>query len=84
MIKSNRYKLSSIDLMDTLDNWDSLMNFRVHLIACGGTALTLLKIKDSTKDIDFIVPEENEYQKMNFTKKSGQGYEKGRSCLQFE
>jgi hypothetical protein len=50
--------------MDTLDNWDSLMNFRVHLIACGGTALTLLKIKDSTKDIDFIVPEENEYQRL--------------------
>jgi hypothetical protein len=50
--------------MDTLDNWDRLMNFRVHLIACGGTALTLLKIKDSTKDIDFIVPEENEYQRL--------------------
>jgi hypothetical protein len=50
--------------MDTLDNWDSLMTFRVHLIACGGTALTLLKIKDSTKVIDFIVPEENEHQRL--------------------
>jgi hypothetical protein len=50
--------------MDTLDNWDALMNFRVHLIACGGTAMTLLKIKDSTKDIDFIVPKENEYQRL--------------------
>lgn len=64
MNRFNGYRLSSIDLMDTLDNWDSLMNFRVHLIACGGTALTLLKIKDSTKDIDFIVPEENEYQRL--------------------
>ena len=64
MKRSIRYILSGIDLMDTLDNWNSLMNFRVHLIACGGTALTLLKIKDSTKDIDFIVPEENEYQKL--------------------
>ena len=64
MNRFSRYRLSSIDLMDTLDNWDSLMNFRVHLIACGGTALTLLKIKDSTKDIDFIVPEENEYQRL--------------------
>jgi hypothetical protein len=63
--------------MDTLDNWDSLMNFRVHLIACGGTALTLLKIKDSTKDIDFIVPEENEYQRlMKFLKHLNYG-EKG-------
>ena len=64
MNRSSHYRLSNIDLMDTLDNWDSLMNFRVHLIACGGTALTLLKIKDSTKDIDFIMPEENEYQRL--------------------
>jgi len=64
MNRFNRYRLTGIDLMDTLDNWDSLMNFRVHLIACGGTALTLLKIKESTKDIDFIVPEENEYQRL--------------------
>ena len=64
MNRFSRYRLSSIDLMDTLDNWDSLMNFRIHLIACGGTALTLLKIKESTKDIDFIVPEENEYQRL--------------------
>lgn len=77
MNRSSRYRLSGIDLMDTLDNWDSLMNFRVHLIACGGTALTLLKIKDSTKDIDFIVPEENEYQRlMKFLKHLNYG-EKG-------
>jgi len=30
------------------------MNFRVHLIACGGTALTLLNIKESTKDITLL------------------------------
>jgi hypothetical protein len=40
------------------------MNFRVRLIACGGTALTLLYIKDSTKDIDFMVPEANEYHRL--------------------
>ena len=49
--------------MSTLDNWNSLMNFKVHLIACGGTAMTLLDIKDSTKDIDFVVPKENEYKR---------------------
>ena len=64
MKHSNRYRLSGIDLLDTLDNWDSLMNFRVRLIACGGTALTLLNIKDSTKDIDLIVPEANEYDRL--------------------
>jgi hypothetical protein len=64
MVRSNRYRISGIDLLDTLENWDSLMNFRVRLIACGGTALTLLNIKESTKDIDLIVPEKNEFDKL--------------------
>jgi hypothetical protein len=61
---SIRYRLSANDLLDTLDNWNSLMNFRVRLIACGGTALTLLKIKDSTRDIDFTVPMHKEYDRL--------------------
>lgn len=60
----NRYRLSVEDLLATLDNWDSLMNFRVRLIGCGGTALSLLKIKDSTKDIDFTVPVVREYERL--------------------
>jgi hypothetical protein len=64
MVRSKRYRIKGIDLLDTLENWDSLMNFRVRLIACGGTALTLLNIKESTKDIDLIVPEKNEYDKL--------------------
>ena len=63
MARKNLYRIDSAELLDTLDNWESLMNFRVHLIACGGTALTLLNIKSSTKDIDFIVPETNEYER---------------------
>ncbi len=64
MEAADQYRFSDGDLLDTLDNWDSLMNFRVRLIACGGTALTLLKIKSSTKDIDFIVPAEKQYYKL--------------------
>ena len=64
MAPPNRYRLSDQDLLATLDNWNSLMNFRVRLIACGGTALTLLKIKDSTKDIDFTVPVAREYERL--------------------
>jgi len=64
MVRSKRYRISGIDLLDTLENWDSLMNFRIRLIACGGTALTLLNIKESTKDIDLIVPVKNEYDKL--------------------
>ena len=33
----------------------------MRLIACGGTALTLLDLKASTKDIDFIVPDNKEH-----------------------
>jgi len=40
------------------------MNFKVRLIACGGTALTLLNIKESTKDVDFVVPVQTEYKKL--------------------
>ena len=61
---SIKYRLSANDLLDTLDNWNSLMNFRVRLIGCGGTALTLLKIKDSTRDIDFTVPMQKEYDRL--------------------
>lgn len=45
MVRSNKYRIRGIDLLDTLENWESLMNFRIRLIACGGTALTLLNIK---------------------------------------
>jgi len=61
---SIKYRLSANHLLDTLDNWNSLMNFRVRLIACGGTALTLLKIKDSTRDMDFTVPVAREYERL--------------------
>ena len=64
MVQTTKYRISGVDLLDTLENWDSLMNFRVRLIACGGTALTLLNIKESTKDIDLIVPETSEYDKL--------------------
>lgn len=77
---SIKYRLSANDLLDTLDNWNSLMNFRVRLIACGGTALTLLKIKDSTRDIDFTVPMQKEYDRlMKFL--GDLGYEEKRGGL---
>jgi len=44
-------------LLARLADWDSFLKKRVRLIACGGTALTLLNIKPSTEDIDLIVPE---------------------------
>lgn len=55
------YRLNKKTLLDTLVQWNGFLKRKVHLIACGGTALTLLDIKPSTKDIDFIVPREKEY-----------------------
>ncbi len=55
------YRIDREDLLVELDGWNSFLKSKVHLIACGGTALTLLEIKPSTKDIDFMLPNVNEY-----------------------
>lgn len=55
------YRVDKQGLFDRISVWDGFLKRKVHLIACGGTALTLLGVKDSTKDIDFIVPNLNEY-----------------------
>ena len=56
-----KYRLNKNSLLDILGHWNSFFKRKVHLIACGGTVLTLLGIKPSTKDVDFIVPVEKEY-----------------------
>ncbi len=55
------YRLNKQALLDILGQWNGFFKRKIHLIACGGTALTLLNIKPSTKDADFIVPVESEY-----------------------
>ncbi len=56
-----KYRLTKNDLINSLSAWNKFLKRKVHLIACGGTALTLVGIKDSTKDVDFMVPIEGEY-----------------------
>lgn len=55
------YRIDKQRLLDTISAWDGFLKRKVHLIACGGTALTLLGVKISTKDIDLIVPDLKEY-----------------------
>ncbi len=77
------YRLTSDDLWETLELWDSLMAFRVKLIACGGTAMTLTGLKDSTKDIDFIVPIESQHDRLiKFLREIG--YEDGGGGLKHQ
>jgi len=64
MDTASKYRITSSKLIQTIDNWERLINFKVNLIGCGGTALTLLDIKQSTKDIDFIVPVGKEYERL--------------------
>jgi hypothetical protein len=55
------YQLNKQTLLDVLRQWNGFFRRKIHLIACGGTALTLMNIKPSTKDVDFLVPVEPEY-----------------------
>jgi len=56
------YRIDKQGLLDSLSVWNGFLKKKVHLIACGGTALTLLEIKPSTKDIDLLVPVIDEYE----------------------
>ncbi|MBU4346274.1 MAG: hypothetical protein KKH29_02985 [Candidatus Omnitrophica bacterium] len=69
-----KYRIDNQGLLDRLSVWDGFLKRKVHLIACGGTAMTLLGIKDSTKDIDLIVPNLTEYNYLTGTLKQI-GYE---------
>lgn len=78
------YRIDKQALLDRISGWDSFLRKKVHLIACGGTALTLLRVKPSTKDVDLIVPnvDEHEYlikvlKQLGYKSASGWGWEKG-------
>lgn len=55
------YRIDKQGLLDRISAWDGFLKRKVHLIACGGTAMTLLGVKASTKDIDLLIPNEDEY-----------------------
>jgi len=77
------YRIDKQGLLDRISAWDAFLKRKVHLIACGGTALTLLGVKPSTKDIDLIVPniDEHEYlvktlKQLGYKSASGWGWER--------
>ena len=55
------YRIDKEGLITRLTAWNGFLKRKIRLIACGGTALTLLGVKPSTKDIDFLVPDADEY-----------------------
>ena len=54
-------RVDKTTLLNILARWDRFIKRKVRIIACGGTALTLLNVKESTKDIDLLIPNPNEY-----------------------
>lgn len=60
------YRFTANELIRTLDAWNEVLTGKgkIHLIACGGTALTLLGYKESTKDVDFLVPVKKENKRL--------------------
>ncbi len=77
------YRLNKESLLTIISGWNAFLKKEIHLIACGGTALTLLGVKPSTKDVDFIVPVEKEHdylievlQKVGYGLKTGSGWSK--------
>jgi hypothetical protein len=67
--------------MSELGAWDGFLKRKVRLIACGGTAMTLLGVKESTKDIDLILPDIEEYkylinilQQLGYRARTGWGW----------
>ena len=55
------YFLNKNRLLEILGEWNRFLKRKVHLIACGGTAMTLMGVKSSTKDVDFIAPKVREH-----------------------
>lgn len=54
-------RVSKEGLLEVLEAFDKEASRKLTLIAVGGTALTLLDIKASTKDIDFNIPSHEDY-----------------------
>jgi len=48
-------------LLGVLNKIDLELKNKITIVAIGGTAMTLLGIKEATKDIDFNIPSDNDY-----------------------
>ncbi len=78
---NTEFRIDKEHLWSILEAWDSYMPKKIHLIACGGTALTIQNIKASTKDVDFLVPVAEEYvalistiKKLGYSQVTGSGW----------
>jgi hypothetical protein len=87
----NKYRLDKDELLDHMRAWNRILKRKVHLIACGGTAMTLSGVKESTKDVDFMVPDIREYNylmkqlpAMGYTRTKGPGWQRVGEVFHFD
>ena len=85
------YRLRKEHLLNIMVEWNRFLKRRVHLIACGGTAMTLLGVKPSTKDIDFMIPNTKEYaylikqlSALGYKQATGAGWKRDKEIFQFD
>jgi len=85
------YRIDKGWLLDILREWNRFLKRKVHLIACGGTAMTLVGAKPSTKDVDFIVPKVREYdylmeqlKALGYKQTTGSGWKRDGEDFQFD
>ncbi|MCD6187249.1 MAG: hypothetical protein J7K09_03700 [Desulfuromusa sp.] len=85
------YRLDKKQLLAILEGWNHILKRKIHLIACGGTAMTLLGVKPSTKDVDFMVPQINEYEylikqlrALGYKQVTGCGWERSGESFRFD
>ena len=85
------YRLDKDRLLDIMVEWNRFLKRKVHLIACGGTAMTLIGVKPSTKDVDFIAPEVREHdyltkqlKMLGYKQATGSGWKRHGEGFQFD
>ena len=87
------YRVTANELRQTLASWDALFPGRgkIRLVACGGTALSLLGYKESTKDVDLLVPSEKEYERLlkfliraGYQRVAGNGWKRSGDVIQYD
>jgi hypothetical protein len=85
------YRLDKNRLLDVLGEWNRFLKRKVHLIACGGTAMTLIGVKPSTKDVDFIAPKVREHdyltkqlKSLGYKQATGSGWKRDGEDFQFD
>lgn len=76
-----KLKVDKDELFQALEIWNDKLSSEVFLAACGGTALTLFGYKESTRDVDFLVPDPSHYERLiklitqlGYTEATGTGY----------